>query len=402
MNATLPVPRSIPPLQAASAAVVRAARWLIPDRRDGVVVLALFFGVWMSNVFGVLHVIGSATSASALRFAVLNLANEAEYTLFVVLMARLTVGWSARGWRRHALVALTMAAALSAQAVIHHRIPVLSSFTDVGFGFENLSIAAAVAAVWFPLGLLLAAQFHRSHLEREAAARLRGLLKEVRGAQQRHSEARLRMLQSRIDPGLLFGVLERVQALYETAPERAEMLLEELIVFLRAVLPKLQRAASTVGEEVGVAEAYVRLRALADDQATAFDIDAAAAADAPFPPGVLLPLVGSLLQGRAGSTSLGVRVEVDGGLCELTLTSDAAPPEATLAQARRVLADLYDGDAALELDRVAGRPAVRIRIPHEAAGLSRSDERVAQVQREEPSASLVGARPASVSARELR
>jgi hypothetical protein len=112
--------------------------------------------------------------------------------------------------------------------------------------------------------------------------------------------------------------------------------------------------------------------------------------------------VGGLLQGSAGSTSLGVRVEVDGGLCELTLTSDAAPPEATLAQARRVLADLYDGDAALELDRVAGRPAVRIRIPHEAAGLSRSDERVAQVQREEPSASLVGARPASVSARELR
>ncbi len=369
------------PLQV-SAAVTRAARWLIPDRRDGVVVLALFLGVWMSNALGVFHQIGSAAIASPLHFAV-HLINEAECTLLVVLVARLTVGWSARGWHRHTMVALTMALALLAQAVIHHQFPVLGAYSDFGIGFEIASVPLAIAAVWFPLGLLLAAQFHRSHLEREAAARLRGLLKEVRGAQQRHSEARLRMLQSRIDPGLLF-------------------LLEELIVFLRAVLPKLQRAASTVGEEVGVAEAYVRLRALADDQATAFDIDAAAAADAPFPPGVLLPLVGSLLQGSAGSTSLGVRVEVDGGLCELTLTSDAAPPEATLAQARRVLADLYDGDAALELDRVAGRPAVRIRIPHEAAGLSRSDERVAQVQREEPSASLVGARPASVSARELR
>jgi hypothetical protein len=370
MTAALHVPKAMAPLQAPAAAIVRAARWLIPDRRDGIVVLALFLGVWLSNVLGVFYVIDSATSASALRFAGQNFVNEAEYTLFVLLVARLTVGWSARRWRRHALVALTMAAALLTQAAVHHRSPVLSSFADAaGFGFTNPSVPLAVAAVWFPLGLLLAAQFHRSHLEREAAARLRGLLKDVRLAQQRHSEARLRMLQSRIDPALLFGMLERVRALYETAPERAEVLLEELIVFLRAVLPKLHSASSTVGQEVAAAEAYVRLRALADDQTVEIDIDAAAATDMPFPPGVLLPLVGGVLQQSAGPPSLGIGAAIDERFCELTLKSAAAPPREVLAQVRQVLADLYDRRAELELHRVADRQAVRIRIPREPAEL---------------------------------
>lgn len=365
MTATLPARKALAPLQAMAAAIARVARWLIPDRRDGVVVLALLLGVWLSNLLGVFYVIGSATSDSALRFAGGNLINEAEYTLFVVLVARWTVGWSARGWRRHALVALTMAAALLAQAVVHHHFPVLSSFSPVGFSFANPSVPLAVAAVWFPLGLLLAAQFHRSHLEREAAARLRRLLREVHGAQQRYSEGRLRMLQSRINPALLFGMLERVRSLYETAPERAEMLLEELIVFLRAVLPRLHSASSTIGQEIAAAEAYGRLRALADGQTAAIDIDAAAAADAPFPPGVLLPLVGGILQRLDGPMHLGVAARIDGSVCELTLTSEVAPPAASLAQARRVLVDLYGGRAELELCRPAGGQAIRIRIPHE-------------------------------------
>jgi len=392
MNATLPLPKSAALLQTVVASVVRGARWLIPDRRDGVVVLALLLGVWLSNVLGVFGLSDSTNSAAALRFAAFNLLPEAENTLFVLLVARWTVGWSARGWRRHVLVALTMAAALLALAAFHHLFPLLSPFAALGVDFGNPSIALAVAAVWFPLGLLLAAQFHRSHLEREAAARLRGLLREVRGAQKRHSEARLRMLQSRIDPGLLFGMLERVRSLYETAPERAEMLLEELIVFLRAVLPKLHSSTSTVGQEIAAAEAYVRLRALADDQAAAVDIDAAAAVDSPFPPGVLLPLVGGILQGLAGPMSLGVRAAIDESVCELTLTSDAAPPEAALAQARRVLADLYGGNAELELGRAAGRQTARIRIPHEPAGPSQG--RISE--RERP---LRSANPSSAARR---
>ncbi len=329
--------------------------------------LALFLGVWLSNVLGVFNLVDGAKAAAAFHFAALNLVTEAENTLFVLLVARWTVGWSARGWRRYALVALTMAPALLAHSVLHRRFPVLSSFNDetLGVSFVNPSIPLAVAAVWFPLGLLLAAQFHRTHLEREAAARLRRLLKDLRGAQQRNSEARLRMLQSRIDPALLFGMLERVRSLYETAPERAEMLLEELIVFLRAVLPRLNSATSTVGQEIAAAEAYVRLRALADDQAAAVDIDATAAVDARFPPGVLLPLVGGILQGLPGPMSLGVSASTDGSCCELSLTSNAAPTAATLAQARRVLADLYGGNAELELGQVEGRQVVTIRIPHE-------------------------------------
>jgi hypothetical protein len=366
MSATLPAARSVALMRAPAAAITRAARWLIPDRRDGVVVLALLFGVWLSNVLGVVALLDSAASAAALHFAAHNLVNEAKMTLFVLLVARLTVGWPAHGWRRHGLVALTMAAALLAQAVVHRSFfPILTSFGQVGFSFSDPSIPLAVAAVWFPLGLLLAAQLHRSQLEREAEARLRVLLKEVRIAQQQHSEARLRMLQARIDPTLLFGMLERVRVLYVEAPERAETLLEELIVFLRAVLPRLHSAASTVGQEIAAADAYVRLRALADGQAAAIDIDAAAASDEPFPPGVLLPLVGGVLEQGSGKQGLGITASVGERDSELALTSAVAPPEAALAQARQVLADLYGGRAELALGRAEDGHRIAIRVPHE-------------------------------------
>lgn len=364
MSATLPAARSVALMRAPAAAMTRAARWLIPDRRDGVVVLALFLGVWLSNVLGVVALLDSAASAAGLRFAAHNLVNEAKMTLFVLLVARLTAGWSARGWRRHGLVALTMGTALLAQAVVQRSFPYLISFGQVGFSFSDPSIPLAVAAVWFPLGLLLAAQLHRSQLEREAEARLRGLLREVRGAQQRHSEARLRMLQSRIDPGLLFGMLERVRALYAAEPERAEMLLEELIVFLRAVLPRLHSATSTVGQEIAAAAAYVRLRALADDQGAAIDVDAAAAVDAPFPPGILLALIGGILPHLSGPQRLALSASVGESGCELALVSAVEPPEAALAQARRVLADLYEERAELALGRLHDGHRIEIRIPY--------------------------------------
>lgn len=345
MSATLPAARSVALMRAPAAAITRAARWLIPDRRDGVVVLALFLGVWLSNVLGVVALLDSAASAAGLRFAAHNLVNEAKMTLFVLLVARLTAGWSARGWRRHGLVALTMGTALLAQAVVQRSFPYLISFGQVGFSFSDPSIPLAVAAVWFPLGLLLAAQLHRSQLEREA-------------------EARLRMLQSRIDPALLFGMLERVRALYAAEPERAEMLLEELIVFLRAVLPRLHSATSTVGQEIAAAAAYVRLRALADDQGAAIDVDAAAAVEAPFPPGILLALIGGILPQLSGPQRLALSASVGESGCELALVSAVEPPEAALAQARRVLADLYEERAELTLGRQHDGHRIGIRIPY--------------------------------------
>jgi len=77
-------------------------------------------------------------------------------------------------------------------------------------------------------GLYAARQRHARMLAKLRAA---GLEREA--SAHRLAEARLAALQERIEPAFLFQSLERLEALYEADPPRADRLLEDLIVFLR-------------------------------------------------------------------------------------------------------------------------------------------------------------------------
>jgi sensor histidine kinase YesM len=67
-------------------------------------------------------------------------------------------------------------------------------------------------------------------------AALRAAELERENSQRRLAEAQLAALETRIDPEFLFQTLTKLERLYEADPQRADSLLEELIVFLRRAL----------------------------------------------------------------------------------------------------------------------------------------------------------------------
>lgn len=325
----------------------RALQWLFPDGRDVMAALAIVLGLWVSNTFGVLALVDDFNLDFAQRYAWHNLTDTFQWTMVTYLAARCSAGWNVTGWRRHVTVAALIGGALLLFAALKTALGEPDTVA-MKFGVDTSSpaITLSIAALWFPLGLLLAAQFHRSHQERTATGRLKHALREQQAAQRRFALAQLQALQSRIDPRFLFDMLEHVRRAYESDPPHAEALLEALIVFLRTVLPKVHSDASTLGREADIAGQYSRLVSAA--QPAAGELQAsipAGLADLSFPPGVLLPLVSDLL--RQDGTSRGVielaaAIAADG--CELTLRSARAPHEAALALVRAALEQTY-GDA---------------------------------------------------------
>ncbi len=216
------------------------------------------------------------------------------------------------------------------------------------------------------MALLYFAHLQRSHTHEEAAARLAAAQAAQREARRRMVQARLQAVQARIEPQLLFEMLDAVRRSYEVDASRAERLLDELIAFLRAALPRLRTASSSVPREAELARVYARLHALAG--ATDFGLTVDVSADvmhARFPPGVLLPLLDDALRARAGPCKLTATRSVDD--CQLVLTLPARPSDAVVARVRTLLADVYGASTELALDDASGAVSTTVKVPYELA-----------------------------------
>jgi LytS/YehU family sensor histidine kinase len=216
------------------------------------------------------------------------------------------------------------------------------------------------------MALLYFAHLHRSRQHEQAAARLAAAQAAQRHARRRTVQARQHEVQARIDPQLLFEMLDHVRRWYDRDAARAECLLEELIGFLRAALPRLRSASSSLAREAQLAHAFVRLHALAGPKT--LGMAAAVAPDAlhaRFPPGVLLPLLDGAVRG-GGPIRLAATRSGEG--CRLVLTLAAAPPsQASMVRVRSLLAELYGSSSALAVERTTGGVHVRVEVPYELA-----------------------------------
>lgn len=266
---------------------------------------------------------------------------------------------SGRYARTAAVLGACVAAALTEftngrGAVLVEQGVVQSSQSMHAYGFVSALIMA----------LLFFAHLHRSRAQEHAAARLSVAQAAQRETRLRLVQARLKALQARIDPQLLFEMLDSVRRAYQQDASRAEELLDELVDFLRAALPRLRNASSTVRGEAKLARAYAHLRALssADDIDMRLDV-ADAVADARFPPGVLLPLLDDALRARAGPCALmASRCRDD---CEVVVTLPARPTDAAVSRVELLLSDLYGTSAEVALVHTKGVVNVNIKVPYE-------------------------------------
>ena len=178
-------------------------------------------------------------------------------------------------------------------------------------------------------------------------------------------QAKLSALQAQVEPHFLFNALANLKYLMRTEPAAALTMLDHLTGYLHSALPDLRAVSSTVGRELGLAQAYLSIMQIRMGERLRFTIEASDAVRAlPMPPAMLISLVENALKhGLEGWPQPGtVRIEAtqDDGMLALRVHDDGAGFGGSAAQGAGLglsniharLALLYGGAA--RLDVVAG------------------------------------------------
>lgn len=124
-------------------------------------------------------------------------------------------------------------------------------------------------------------------------------------------DARLRLLQAQVAPHFLFNTLANVRELVSTGSPRAAPVLESLIAYLRAAVPRLDQPASTIAQELELVQAYLNVMQMRMPDRLQFCIQAEDAARALIcPPMTLLTLVENAMHHGIDPTEDGGRIDV--------------------------------------------------------------------------------------------
>lgn len=185
--------------------------------------------------------------------------------------------------------------------------------------------AFALRSLWFysAAGLLFAG--YRNVRERHMAVTRATQAAEIERAAARRAviESRLKVLQARVEPDFLFGALDHVDALYRRSPADAERMLDDLIRYLRVALPKMRGDGSTIGRELELVGAYLKLLEAPRGRIAAVAIDCAPGlASVCFPPMALLGAVRECSARHRKDGVLRIAIDVRSGHEQLRIAID--------------------------------------------------------------------------------
>ena len=132
------------------------------------------------------------------------------------------------------------------------------------------------------------------------------------------AQARLQALQARVEPHFLFNTLAHVKWLYRRDAERGRHMLERLIDYLHAALPRVRQSTTTLDQELQLAHAYLDIQQIRIGGRLAFTIEVPDEfATLRFPPLMLLTLVENAIkhgiapQTEGGTIAIRAHVEDD-------------------------------------------------------------------------------------------
>jgi hypothetical protein len=214
------------------------------------------------------------------------------------------------------------------------------------------SLGFTLAAVWFfySRGRMLTLQALTVAAERSAA------------------ESQLKLLQSQLEPHMLFNTLANLRVLIGTDPARAQAMLDRLIAFLRATLAASRTGSHALADEFEHLGDYLALMAVRMGPRLQVRVDLPDALRAlPVPPLLLQPLVENCIRHA-------LEPKVQGGRIDLSAAREAdtlvlrvrdtgiglaqVPPsngsKFGLRQVRERLATLYGSRASLTLEEAPG------------------------------------------------
>ncbi len=177
---------------------------------------------------------------------------------------------------------------------------------DLGSRGTRITLAVTVLAT-------LVAMVVISTLERSAAQRQR-----AEAAQRAAAEAQLRLLQSQLEPHMLFNTLANLRVLIGLDAARAQAMLDRLIAFLRATLAASRTSLHPLVAEFARVDDYLALMAvrMGPRLQTRLSLPPALR-DCPVPPLLLQPLVENAIRH-------GLEPAVDGGCVVVEARRDGA------------------------------------------------------------------------------
>lgn len=244
------------------------------------------------------------------------------------------------------------------------------SLLDLGTSSSRLTIALSVLGTLVALVVI-------STMERLSAARA-----QAEAAQRQAAEHQLRLLQSQLEPHMIFNTLANLRVLIGLDPSRAQAMLDHLIHFLRATLNASRSATHSLATEFERIADYLALMGVRMGPRLQVRMDLPEdLRSQPVPPLLLQPLVenaikhglephlqGGLItvQARSEGSDLVLSVRDTGsGLAETMAPMPTGSPFG-LAQVRERLATLHGARASLQLQPAAdgkGGTLVTLRMP---------------------------------------
>lgn len=203
------------------------------------------------------------------------------------------------------------------------------------------------------------------------------LLRKMGEARRHASEAQLKLLESQLEPHMLFNTLANLRVLIGTDPPRAQQMLDHMIAYLRATLSASRAPTHTLQAEFDRLRDYLELMAVRMGPRLAYTLELPPElAQQQVPTLLLQPLVENSIQHGLEPKVEGGRITVsarrDGGVLTLRVedtgagSADAATKGSGfgLTQVRERLATLYGTAAALDFKTDAGQGAcATTRIP---------------------------------------
>ncbi len=186
-------------------------------------------------------------------------------------------------------------------------------------------------------------------------------------AQRDAAEARLKLLQTQLEPHMMFNTLANLHALIGTDPPQAQAMLDHFIAYLRATLGASRAAVHPLADEFALLRDYLELMAVRMGPRLSYALDLPQSLESvPVPPLLLQPLVENAIRH-------GLEPQVEGGRIEVTARCTPGP-------APRLELSVCDTGAGLR------------QAPAAAGAAPRSGSRFGLAQVRERLATLEGAR----------
>lgn len=253
----------------------------------------------------------------------------------------------------------------------------------------NLTIGGKIWAIWATIGwgigltvhglsVFAGRSFFGTEWEEKKVEELmaRENLKVV-SSEKQLVQAQMRMLQAQIEPHFLFNTLANIQSLIARSPDKANLMMDNFIAYLRESLSASRSQEGTVQQEFALVRHYLDLIKIRMADRLQFTLSLAPELEStPMAPMLLQPVVENAIKHGLEPKVAGGTVTVDarqeGGRMVINVEdnglgfSENADSKGTgigLTNLRERLAVLYDGRATLDISDANPGTRIRISVP---------------------------------------